>query len=512
MFKKLTIVSVFILKLLVCFSNSPEFKASHYALASNDTLPEAPIIDYITVNKDSSVTLHWHNPSNQVSNLIGYIIYKPHCTNCSNSDSIDYINSPVVFSYTYFPPDEGTQSVNLRIAALSSNTIKNTSPVSETDHWTIQMTLAYDPCDSTMQIDWTQYVGWGDNLKGYNVYYSNEDVSYQKLNADILNDTITAFVQSNTLENTKYYYYVEAVRLDTPLVSQSNLVYFLTQRPNVPDSINANYATVTDNKFITLSFTVDPASELDKYLLIRNTQGQQLPDTLKILGSSYNISYTDTPQNLDKIYSYHVEAINSCGHSVLKSNIASNILFRASNNVLTDQLDWTSYRKWENGVDYYNIYRSVNGADYQLLEKLTSPDTAYSDDLSSLQNTNISGQFCYYVEAIEKSASPNASRSNTYCVNETTKINIANAFTPNGDGRNEVFKPEITFVPDNYYFVIYNRWNEQVFQTHDPSIGWNGEISGGKKAGTATYMYYIKLTVLSGKVIEQTGYVTVLYP
>lgn len=55
------------------------------------------------------------------------------------------------------------------------------------------------------------------------------------------------------------------------------------------------------------------------------------------------------------------------------------------------------------------------------------------------------------------------------------EVYIPNAFTPNGDGRNDVFYFVASSPVDDFAFSIYNRWGEQVFYTTDVnSTGWNG--------------------------------------
>ncbi len=57
-------------------------------------------------------------------------------------------------------------------------------------------------------------------------------------------------------------------------------------------------------------------------------------------------------------------------------------------------------------------------------------------------------------------------------------VYIPNAFTPDGDGLNDVFKP-VNGNLDKYEFVIFNRWGEVVFRTTDPEAFWQGEFQGG---------------------------------
>ncbi len=50
---------------------------------------------------------------------------------------------------------------------------------------------------------------------------------------------------------------------------------------------------------------------------------------------------------------------------------------------------------------------------------------------------------------------------------------LPNAFTPNGNGVNDVFMPKLYGVYD-YSFMIFDRWGEKIFETQDTSVGWDG--------------------------------------
>jgi len=56
---------------------------------------------------------------------------------------------------------------------------------------------------------------------------------------------------------------------------------------------------------------------------------------------------------------------------------------------------------------------------------------------------------------------------------------VPNSFTPDGDIVNQTFQPVFTsgFDPFNYYLRIFNRWGEVIFESADPSIGWDGSYT-----------------------------------
>jgi gliding motility-associated-like protein len=67
-------------------------------------------------------------------------------------------------------------------------------------------------------------------------------------------------------------------------------------------------------------------------------------------------------------------------------------------------------------------------------------------------------------------------------------IYFPNAFTPNEDGLNDIFRPVIIGRPTVYKLSIYNRWGQQIFETSDPAQGWNGMIKSGEQE-SGTYIW-----------------------
>ncbi|PWT74934.1 MAG: hypothetical protein C5B59_09885 [Bacteroidetes bacterium] len=55
---------------------------------------------------------------------------------------------------------------------------------------------------------------------------------------------------------------------------------------------------------------------------------------------------------------------------------------------------------------------------------------------------------------------------------------VPNAFTPNGDGHNDIFRPLLYGDIAYFKFEIFNRWGEKVFDTKTPNQGWDGTWNG----------------------------------
>ena len=74
---------------------------------------------------------------------------------------------------------------------------------------------------------------------------------------------------------------------------------------------------------------------------------------------------------------------------------------------------------------------------------------------------------------------------------------LPNAFTPNGDGLNDEFKPVQRYdLVKTYRLFIYNRWGQLIFETADINRGWDGTFKG-KPVEQGTYVYKIVYTASS---------------
>jgi len=69
------------------------------------------------------------------------------------------------------------------------------------------------------------------------------------------------------------------------------------------------------------------------------------------------------------------------------------------------------------------------------------------------------------------------------------------AFTPDGDGMNELFKPKLGCKPLEYELIIYNRWGEELFYSQDAAVGWSGNHQNGAYfVSPGTYTYKLSYT------------------
>jgi len=75
---------------------------------------------------------------------------------------------------------------------------------------------------------------------------------------------------------------------------------------------------------------------------------------------------------------------------------------------------------------------------------------------------------------------------------------VPTAFSPNGDGKNDVLKPTGIGYREIEYFRVFDRWGEKVFDTSHFGEGWNGNFKG-QPAGIGTYFWVLKTVDRFGK-------------
>tara|TARA_B000000475_G_scaffold272103_1_gene271910 strand:- start:1417 stop:2757 length:1341 start_codon:yes stop_codon:yes gene_type:complete len=149
---------------------------------------------------------------------------------------------------------------------------------------------------------------------------------------------------------------------------------------------------------------------------------------------------------------------------------------------------------------YLNVFENEEGInlEYNYNGKFDSISVLRNNNKLNTQNENNfidnrgiikNKEYCYQVIGYN---SDKKSISNRFCFisnNNFSPIPIPNAFTPNGDGLNDSFKPFPSLVTD-YKMSIFNKFGEKVFESFDINIGWDGYFKG--KIVQDVYVYVIE--------------------
>ena len=127
-----------------------------------------------------------------------------------------------------------------------------------------------------------------------------------------------------------------------------------------------------------------------------------------------------------------------------------------------------------------------------------SPTTGISDP--SMQQTNaLVNETTVYTLTVSDGA---CTRSDTVEIKvyeiicEDPYVFVPNAFSPNGDNENDVLYVRGIWI-EKMIFRIFDRWGEMVFESTDPSIGWDGTFRD-RKLDPDVYDFYLDVTCIGG--------------
>jgi gliding motility-associated-like protein len=89
------------------------------------------------------------------------------------------------------------------------------------------------------------------------------------------------------------------------------------------------------------------------------------------------------------------------------------------------------------------------------------------------------------------------------------QFHFPNAFTPDGDGINDLFAPVSAEITE-YEIAIFDRWGEQVYTSLALNTPWDGSVNGSGPATTGVYVYKYRVAGLYFAPQEGFGHVTLL--
>ena len=86
---------------------------------------------------------------------------------------------------------------------------------------------------------------------------------------------------------------------------------------------------------------------------------------------------------------------------------------------------------------------------------------------------------------------------------------VPSAFSPNGDGLNDIFRVKIQDDISEFHMMVYDRWGHMVFESDDPTRGWDGSV-GSVKSLPATYLWAVTYLDNKKQATKQQGTVVLV--
>ncbi len=468
-------------------------------LYDDQTSPDIPLLDSVSVNANGTVTLGWQ-PST-AKDATRYVIYK----NTGTNTGVDTVNGRLTTSYTYTNSTANTGPETFLIAAMDS--CKNITPLG-IRQTTIFLSLSYDFCARTAKLSWTNYGNLPQGISSYKVYCSVNGGSPNVLGTTAAN----AYSHPNLNPGDMYCYFVKVLNTGEGITANSNIKCLIATAPQAPAYVYIRSVSVNAARQVEITYIIDNSKPYKGATIFKSKDG------ITFNQLSYQASTSTTLQTYvdkdvattEKNYYYKVQISDSCGNPGSFSNISKTILLHVTNdnsNIFYNTLTWDDYSTWLGGVASYNIYRAVNGVfDATAFTNIPYGTRIFVDNVEEFVSEN--GKFSYYVEAVEGAG-------NSYGFKDVAKSNPAdayvevNVFVPNSfspKGINKIWLPVAQFVEKTDYKVtVFNRWGTKVFETANDTDGWDG--------GNATddvYVYLVDYKNARGEFIQLKGYITLI--
>lgn len=503
--------------------------------------PKEPTLNYLTINPTTGApTLNWTAPSAdpQYPNPIGYIIYKRVVDQLGNDIFVEVATvSQTTFEYTD-PNSNGNLSRQYyKIASQGTTEPSRLTP----HHAQIWLASAYDSCNAKIDLLWNFYEGW-NNIDIYEYYklYMGDSPNWATFQlVDSIGKFNNKYSIRNVKENTDYYFYLTAKRIDKPYVTYSNLYHVRTKMATHPGYMTMD-SIIAKDKGIYLYYKIDPTTEIKNFKLVR----WEHADTSRSIFSAKTIEEFSDPTKIASVDSndnwaartrkfyYKVDAYNGCGSVIKTTNLCNTIIPKARSNGTNVHVEWDALEidtlrhpdRIGNRVEY-TVYRraftqndDVNEAGELTIAKSGITDLNFEDDLSGFKGKTPLYKilFKYYIEAIERE--PNNTgvtfvRSREVITEILPGVIMPTSIAPNSTITNNnrsrnLFEPIISF-DAKYQLTIYDRWGGIIYHGNQ---GWNGQNDKGEYVKEGTYIYRIVIhTDDSGDVVKN-GSISVVYP
>lgn len=240
----------------------------------------------------------------------------------------------------------------------------------------------------------------------------------------------------------------------------------VTTHPNKPDQLQFSWNANNP------SYWKNPQS------IFRNAEEDNEWEVIEEGLPAGELKFIDENANPNKsAFGYQVQSINLCGNFVKSEPHRAIRLKGEKQGGRSLRLNWSRYKGWQADVKEYEILRLKENSttSYEVVKRVPGDKRSHLIESPSAGATQ-----CYRIRAVKNGAEDDndISWSNEICRDFPAYIYMPDAFTPwDENGLNDEYRVTTANLR-SFKMMIFNRWGEKIFETDDPSDGWDGTYEG----------------------------------
>ncbi len=280
--------------------------------------PDVTDIDYVTVNDNGNVELHWFE--NNSPETFAYIIL---WETPSGFVAIDTVFGRSNTFYEHLGSNPNQKQETYTIVAMDK--CGNTGLVNNNPHKTILLNAQIDRCTRQITLNWTPYTGWANGVNSHQIWMSRNGGAEQFI--AFIGDT-TQYIYIDANDGEQLCFYTAAVQNGSNARSKTNRVCINVDVVEPQEFVYLRNITVNENNQVQMDWRWDTNADLLSYHLLR-------ADSIFNFSSFYAENPTSSLSALNTFidttidantqpYSYQVESTDSCG-GIVTSNYGSTI-------------------------------------------------------------------------------------------------------------------------------------------------------------------------------------------
>lgn len=355
---------------------------------------------------------------------------------------------------------------------------------------------------NSLLLDWQALASDEQNGFAYFVLERDDGSGFQEV-AQITDPTASGFTDTNVAdaENINYCYRL-TVATQCPDLTRGTTSDVICSDAGAGSGI---CAISYQGNALSVSWRETQANGFQSYRLYRiNNQIRELVQEFTDISQTNWIDETATDPA--QVYCYELGIVNGCDTELFTGEHCS-IPLEVEENEFEITLQWEKYEGWIEGVLEYEVWRKTQNDDLLIASiPAISPLGWIDRNVSPDQG----GSYCYRIRAIpiNQTNCQTEAWSAERCITYEPSIYFATAFTPNGDGINDIFEIKGTFF-QQFSIRIFNRWGKEVFMSQSIDQSWDG-FAKGQPVPEGVYAFIVGFEDFAGNVLQKSGTVTVI--